>query len=295
MALQAQTHRSLYRFDVRSAEDYAAGHIGGFRHYAEGSWSRRSTWARPVRGARILLTTIWASAPTDASWLAQMGWETYVLEGGYDRRWKWGRRRLCRSPILRTATGVPMRAPTSLRARCSYLDLGIWPRSNNSGATPPWLLRDLMQEPAAAAAPGTRHRATLRADPLAIAPYDVNFGPRCHQHYITKSTKPQPNSMTAHQRNFPTPIDPVKLDRLAEVAIKIGLPAAAWTGPVADRAHRGAAAGAADRGACLQAGAGLVTPILSDEEVTLARYRFGRDDSFDRAAAGSMSAWQRRS
>jgi aminopeptidase len=33
-----------------------------------------------------------------------------------------------------------------------------------------------------------------------------------------------------------------------------------------------------------KAGAGLVTPILSDEEVTLARYRFGQDQGFDRAA-----------
>ena len=33
-----------------------------------------------------------------------------------------------------------------------------------------------------------------------------------------------------------------------------------------------------------KAGAGLVTPILSDEEMTLSRYRFGHDDSFDRAA-----------
>ena len=29
--------------------------------------------------------------------------------------------------------------------------------------------------------------------------------------------------MTAHERNFSTPIDPVKLDRLAEVAVKVGL------------------------------------------------------------------------
>ena len=29
--------------------------------------------------------------------------------------------------------------------------------------------------------------------------------------------------MTAHQRNLPASIDPVKLDRLAEVAIKVGL------------------------------------------------------------------------
>jgi aminopeptidase len=33
-----------------------------------------------------------------------------------------------------------------------------------------------------------------------------------------------------------------------------------------------------------KAGAGIVTPILSDEELTLARYRFGHDDSFDHAA-----------
>ena len=33
-----------------------------------------------------------------------------------------------------------------------------------------------------------------------------------------------------------------------------------------------------------KAGAGLVTPILSDEAITLARYRFGQDDGFDRAA-----------
>src|SRR3979490_1693991 len=90
--------------------------------------------------------------------------------------------------------------------------------------------------------------------------------------------------MTAHQRNFPTPIDPVKLDRLAEVAIKIGLqlqpgqdllltaPTVAL--PLVRRIAEPA----------YKAGAGLVAPILSDEEVTLARYRFGRDDSFDRAA-----------
>lgn len=33
-----------------------------------------------------------------------------------------------------------------------------------------------------------------------------------------------------------------------------------------------------------KAGAGIVTPILSDEEMTLARYRHGHDNSFDRAA-----------
>src|SRR5947207_4487299 len=92
------------------------------------------------------------------------------------------------------------------------------------------------------------------------------------------------NSMTVHERNISAPIDPVKLDRLAEVAIRVGLnlqpgqdllltaPAVALplVRKIAEHAYR--------------AGAGLVTPILSDEAVTLSRYRFGADDGFDRAA-----------
>jgi aminopeptidase len=91
--------------------------------------------------------------------------------------------------------------------------------------------------------------------------------------------------MTAHERNISAAIDPVKLDRLAEVAIKVGLglkpgqdllltaPTVALplVRKIAEHAYK--------------AGAGLVTPIFSDEEVTLARYRFAPDDSFDRAAS----------
>jgi len=90
--------------------------------------------------------------------------------------------------------------------------------------------------------------------------------------------------MTVHERNISTPIDPVKLDRLAEVAIKVGLnlqpgqdllltaPTAALplVRKVAEHAYK--------------AGAGLVTQFFSDEAVTLARYRHGQDNSFDRAA-----------
>jgi aminopeptidase len=90
--------------------------------------------------------------------------------------------------------------------------------------------------------------------------------------------------MTVHERNISASIDPVKLDRLAEVAIRIGLnlqpgqdllltaPSVALplVRRIAEHAYK--------------AGAGLVTPFLSDEEITLARYRFAPDDSFDRAA-----------
>ena len=86
MVLQAQTHRTLYRFDVRASEEYAAGHIEGFRHYPGGQLVQEIDMAAPVRGARILLTDDrGVRADMTASWLAQMGWETYVLDGGYDR------------------------------------------------------------------------------------------------------------------------------------------------------------------------------------------------------------------
>ncbi|MGB3045704.1 MAG: aminopeptidase [Xanthobacteraceae bacterium] len=89
--------------------------------------------------------------------------------------------------------------------------------------------------------------------------------------------------MNSYPRNVSAVIDPVKLDRLAEVAVKVGLqlqpgqdvfltaPASALplVRRIAEHAYK--------------AGAGLVTPLLSDEDITLARYRFARDDSFDRA------------
>lgn len=83
--VQAQTDRTLYRFDVRSEEEYTASHLAGFRHYAGGQLVQEIDMAAPVRGARIVLTDDKrVRADMTASWLAQMGWEAYVLEGGYD-------------------------------------------------------------------------------------------------------------------------------------------------------------------------------------------------------------------
>jgi rhodanese-related sulfurtransferase len=85
VALEAQSRRMLYRFDVRDAEEYAAGHLSGFRHYPGGQLVQEIDMAAPVRGARIVLTDNMAvRADMTSSWLAQMGWEVYVLEGGYD-------------------------------------------------------------------------------------------------------------------------------------------------------------------------------------------------------------------
>ena len=89
--------------------------------------------------------------------------------------------------------------------------------------------------------------------------------------------------MNTQQRRVSASIDPVKLDKLAEVAIKVGLQLKPGqdllvTAPIeaielvrriVEHAYR--------------AGAGLVTPIFSDDEITLARYRLASDESFDRA------------
>jgi rhodanese-related sulfurtransferase len=84
-ALQAQANQTLYRFDVRDADEYTTGHLKGFRHYAGGQLVQEIDMAAPVRGARILLTDhLGVRADMTASWLAQMSWEVYVLDGGYD-------------------------------------------------------------------------------------------------------------------------------------------------------------------------------------------------------------------
>jgi rhodanese-related sulfurtransferase len=84
-ALAADTTRTLYRFDVRRPEEYAAGHIPGFRSYPGGQLVQETDMAAPVRGARIVLADdIGARADMTASWLAQMGWAVIVLDGGFD-------------------------------------------------------------------------------------------------------------------------------------------------------------------------------------------------------------------
>ncbi|THV24003.1 aminopeptidase [Peteryoungia ipomoeae] len=83
--------------------------------------------------------------------------------------------------------------------------------------------------------------------------------------------------------DFSAAIDPVKLDKLAEVAIRVGLQLQkgqdlVLTAPlVAVPLVRLITAHA------YKAGASTVTTFYADEETTLARYRHGHDESFDRA------------
>ena len=71
--------RTVYRFDVRTPEEYEAGHLPGFASAPGGQLVQETDHQVPVRGARIVLADDdGVRASMSASWLAQMGWEVYM-------------------------------------------------------------------------------------------------------------------------------------------------------------------------------------------------------------------------
>ena len=81
---QAQSERTTYFFDTRTPEEYEAGHLPGFRSVPGGQLVQETEMVAPVRGARVVLVdpsggSVRANMP--ASWLAQMAWDVYVLDG----------------------------------------------------------------------------------------------------------------------------------------------------------------------------------------------------------------------
>ena len=80
-ALQAETGRTLYLYDVRQPREYESGHLPGFRNAQGGQLVQETDHNAPVRGARIVVTDpTGVRADMTASWLAQLGWEVYVLD-----------------------------------------------------------------------------------------------------------------------------------------------------------------------------------------------------------------------
>nr|WP_244563784.1 rhodanese-related sulfurtransferase [Ensifer aridi] len=76
----ARPDRTVYRVDVRSAEEYENGHLSGFINVPGGQLVQETDHTVPVRGAIILLADDDGTrADMTASWLSQMGWEAYVI------------------------------------------------------------------------------------------------------------------------------------------------------------------------------------------------------------------------
>ncbi|MFT4045290.1 MAG: rhodanese-related sulfurtransferase [Solimonas sp.] len=74
--------RTLYCCDVRTPEEFARGHLQGFRSTPGGQLVQETDHTAAVRGARLVLVDDdGVRANMTASWLAQMNWEVYVLDG----------------------------------------------------------------------------------------------------------------------------------------------------------------------------------------------------------------------
>jgi aminopeptidase len=89
--------------------------------------------------------------------------------------------------------------------------------------------------------------------------------------------------MTLHTK-IETAVDPVKLDKLAEVAVKVGLQLQRNQDLVITAPISALPLVRAITRHAYMAGAGLVTTFYSDEEAVLARYAHAPDASFDRAS-----------
>lgn len=77
-----ETDRTTYRFDVRTPEEFLAGHLPGFLSAPGGQLVQETDVHAPVRGARIVLSDLdGVRANMTASWLAQLGWDVWVLDG----------------------------------------------------------------------------------------------------------------------------------------------------------------------------------------------------------------------
>lgn len=81
---QQQSGRTTYLFDVRSPEEYAAGHLPHSVSAPGGQLVQETDHFASVRGARIvLIADDGVRAPVTASWLAQMGWEVAVVSDAH--------------------------------------------------------------------------------------------------------------------------------------------------------------------------------------------------------------------
>jgi rhodanese-related sulfurtransferase len=83
-AWQAESgERTLYVLDVRSPEEYAAGHPAGVPNAPGGQLVQETeTWCATLGARIVLLDDTGVRATMTAHWLIQMGWDVALLEGG---------------------------------------------------------------------------------------------------------------------------------------------------------------------------------------------------------------------
>lgn len=117
--------RTLYRFDVRDPAEYEIGHASGFRNAPGGQLVQETDMFAPVRGARMVLSDdLGPRADMTASWLAQMGWEVYVLDGSAGLDQAQGPWVSERPPVPQVPSIDAIELHDALRGGATVIDLG---------------------------------------------------------------------------------------------------------------------------------------------------------------------------
>jgi rhodanese-related sulfurtransferase len=154
--LAADPGRTLYRFDPRQADEFTKGHIAGFANAPGGQLVQETDHSAPVRGARIVLADpLGPRADMTASWLAQMGWEVYVLDAPAEAFSERGPapRRLPPAPSADTISVHDLAAALT-EGRVTVIDLGPSPAHRRGHIPGAWfairarLAEDLARIPA---------------------------------------------------------------------------------------------------------------------------------------------------
>lgn len=138
--LSEERDRTLYRFDVRTPEEYAAGHLPGFRSAPGGQLVQETDMFAPVRGARIVLADdIGPRADMTASWLAQMGWDVFVLDDAFPEALDTGpwRPSLPPAPAVETVTPEDL-AEELARGQSLVIDLAPSPHHRKGHIPGAW-------------------------------------------------------------------------------------------------------------------------------------------------------------
>lgn len=115
--------RTTYLLDVRSREEYEAGHLSGARHAPGGQMVQAADEFVGVRNARVVLVDPErVRSVMTASWLNQMGWdEVFVLEPGTG---DWPTQSGPRAPDVAQAEPWPeVNAQELARIQASVIDL----------------------------------------------------------------------------------------------------------------------------------------------------------------------------
>jgi rhodanese-related sulfurtransferase len=180
-AWAADPTRTLYRWDVRTPEEYEAGHLPGFGSAPGGQLVQETDVFCAVRGARVVLADGFDAdagvrAPVTAHWLAQMGWDVAWLDAAvpaaHTGRGAWQPPRLAAPDVPRLTADTL--APLLADPGTVLLDVST-SRAYEQRHLPQawWLLRS--QLPAAlaalAAVPVPARRFVVTCGSAALAPW----------------------------------------------------------------------------------------------------------------------------